>query len=471
MPAAVSQVFVSHSTKDAKFVDPLVERLRDHYITSWYAPRNMPGGYFQSNIEQALAECDWFLIVFTPDSLVSDWVKREVDIAMKDPRFRNKVIPILAAPCDWKSIHQHMHRYQLFDYVKHPKEAELRLLRHLGVEPHIFPPVLVGDVKMPVYIFVGGDGETRFRRGDIECNGPGAIGNIPGPISTYDPPAVIKNFAKEYLPRRTIECRREEKVFVNNKQVRLCGASWGAANSLGGLDNRPLRLELGWTEYFHTAVTNMKTDERLPDGRTIGQAYAAPIDNLYACQLSNPIATNMSVVTSDNQIFYGQRSRKVQTLPGGYQPAISGDGQPEDIDRNGVYDPFHTAIREGAEECFGAIHQELITDITFFGLGRWMKTRFPFLFGEIRVGITAKQLLSMKPSQDWEGVRLHMPFTVEAVTSWVSEKYQDIYYGRSSWPIASPIFSLLQSLRYAYPQAWLEVVQKLDIPDIHESKQ
>ena len=33
-------------------------------------------------------------------------------------------------------------------------------------------------------------------------------------------------------------------------------------------------------------------------------SHAAPIDNLLDCRLSNPMAANMSVVTSDNQICY-----------------------------------------------------------------------------------------------------------------------------------------------------------------------
>jgi hypothetical protein len=98
----------------------------------------MPGGYFLENIRQALSECDWFLVVLSPHSLASDWVKQETDQAMSDPRYYNKVIPVLAEPCDWKSLHEHIGRYQLFDYVQHPREAEARLLRHLGVEPHAF---------------------------------------------------------------------------------------------------------------------------------------------------------------------------------------------------------------------------------------------------------------------------------------------------------------------------------------------
>jgi len=468
MPITHTRVFISHSTKNGKFADALVERLRDHYIATWYAPRHMPGGYFKSKIEAALAECDWFLLVLSPEALASEWVKMEVDTAMADDRYYNKVIPILAEACDWKSLHENLGRYQSFDYLLQPKEAEARLLRHLGVEPHVFPPFIVGDVKMPVHVFVGGDGVTRFRREDIICDGPGMPANT---TRMYSPPADVQAFAAHYLPKREAECRTQGKVFVNNQQVRLAGISWGSPNAAGGLDNRPLRLSLGWTWYYHTAVTNMKTDERLEDGRTIGQTHAAPIDNLHECRLSNPMATNMSVVTADNQIFFGQRSHKVQTLAGGYQPAVSGDGQPEDLDATGVYDPFHTAIREGGEECFGQLPPDKLTDVCFFGLGRWMKTRFPFLFGEIRVGVTAKQLLGMKPTQDWEGTRMHIPFTVEAVTEWVAEKYQDMYFGRSSWPVASPIFSLLQSLRYAYPDRWLEVIDRLDIMDIPSARQ
>lgn len=68
MPAAHTRVFVSHSTKNAKFTDALVERLRDHYVATWYAPRHMPSGYFLGNIRDALANCDWFLLVLSPRS-------------------------------------------------------------------------------------------------------------------------------------------------------------------------------------------------------------------------------------------------------------------------------------------------------------------------------------------------------------------------------------------------------------------
>jgi hypothetical protein len=464
MTAAHARVFISYATENRGFVDPLVERLRDHYITTWYAPRHMPGGYFAENIRQALDKCDWFIVVLSPAALESEWVKTEVNLAMATPRFYNQVIPILAESCDWMTIHEDLGRYQLFDFFRHPKEAETRLLRHLGVEPHQYPPIVVGDVKIPVYVFVGGDGKTRFRSGDIVCDGPGQAADD---SRNYVPSAELQEFAANYISKREDECRREGKVFINNRQVRLIGASWGAANDTGSLGNSPLRLVLGWTWYYHTAITNLKTDDRLPDGRTIGQKYAAPVDNLRDCKLSNPIATNLSVITSDNFIFFGQRGHNVQALSGGYQPAVSGGGQPEDVDAHGIYDPFRTAIREGAEECIGSIYPLKPNDVTFFGLGRWMRTRFPFLFGEIRLeNLTAKQLVSMRPTSAWEGIRLKLPFTIDAVTDWVIQRYRDQYFGRERAAVSSPIFSLLQSLLYAYPDRWTEVINRLDLPEV-----
>ena len=80
----------------------------------------MPGGYFAENAI-GLNECDWFLLVLSPDALVSDWVQKEVELAMVDKV--PAVCSVLAAQCQWKDLHPHLGRYQLFDFVAHPKEG------------------------------------------------------------------------------------------------------------------------------------------------------------------------------------------------------------------------------------------------------------------------------------------------------------------------------------------------------------
>src|SRR5437588_12729919 len=82
-----------------------------------------------------------------------------------------------------------------------------------------------------------------------------------------------------------------------------------------------------------------------------------------------------------------------------YGPAVSGTGSPLlDCDADGRYNPFRTAQREAFEEATGPLLPDL-SWITFFGLARTFKARFPFLFGELRLPITASPLLSQVPSQ------------------------------------------------------------------------
>ena len=66
-----------------------------------------------------------------------------------------------------------------------------------------------------------------------------------------------------------------------------------------------------------------------------------------------------------------------------------------DCDADGRYNPSRTAQREAFEEAIGPLLPDL-SWITFFGLARTFKARFPFLFGELRLPITASQLLA-----DW----------------------------------------------------------------------
>jgi hypothetical protein len=175
--------------------------------------------------------------------------------------------------------------------------------------------------------------------------------------------------------------------------------------------------------------------------------------------------TNLSIVTADRMIFVSQRSLRVAWNPGGYGPAVSGTGSPLfDCDADGRYNPIRTAQREAFEEATGPLLPDL-SWITFFGLARTFKARFPFLFGELRLPITASQLLSQVPSQNWESRGLiGMPFTIDAVTQWIVQRYRDQIGQRGlSAAVGTTFFSLLQSLLYEYPDEWLHVIEALTI--------
>ncbi len=142
---------------------------------------------------------------------------------------------------------------------------------------------------------------------------------------------------------------------------------------------------------------------------------------------------------------------------------MSGAGSPLlDCDADGHYNPFRTAQRDAFEEATGPLLPDL-SWITFFGLARTFKARFPFLFGEPRLPITASQLLSQVPSQSWESRSLvGMPFTIDAVRQWIVQRYRDQIGLRGlSAAVGTTFFSLLQSLLYEYPDEWLRVIETL----------
>ncbi len=455
------QIFISHSTKDQSAAEAIVEKLRLHYLNTWYAPRTIGAGYFEPQIREGLELCHWFVVLLSPAALSSDWVQREVQLAMEMPHLKGKVLPVLMEPCDWKTMHPDIGRLQAFDLVADAEEAWHRLLHEtFKVAPHEHDYYRVGDVKVQVFIAVGGDGELRLGPGDI-------IGDAPA--EEYVLPDELAVTADEDLRRMEVEARRRGRTLVNNRQVRLRGASWGSAGPSGmGIETKPLRLDVGWTRYYFTKLTNMDTDREMSDGYSLGQKYAGPLDSFVDSRLSNPLAVNLSVITRDNFIYFGRRGNAVAWNAGGYQPAVSGDGQPEDLNSDGSYDPFATAIREAMEECTGRFRPNA-EDVTFFGLARTMKTRFSFLFGELRVDLTSRQLKSFTPLTTWEGRRACLPFTVEAVTDWIAARYRDQVQGRLTGAVGTTLFALLQSLHYGYPDRWPEIVDRLSNGDDGDS--
>ena len=71
--------------------------------------------------------------------------------------------------------------------------------------------------------------------------------------------------------------------------------------------------------------------------------------------------------------------------------------KPED----GQYSPFQQARREAYEEATAPYLPEH-NEITFFGLARTLHYLYPFLFGELRVRLTSRELESQLPGDNWE---------------------------------------------------------------------
>jgi len=67
---------------------------------------DLGAGNFQEHINQALADCEWFLLVLTQNALASDWVRMEVDAAirLKHQKQVKDLILIKASDLDYAEL-------------------------------------------------------------------------------------------------------------------------------------------------------------------------------------------------------------------------------------------------------------------------------------------------------------------------------------------------------------------------------
>jgi hypothetical protein len=99
------EVFLSHSARDRRFVERLAQTLREHGIRVWYSERHIRGGQrWFDEIGSALKRCDWFVVVLSPNSIRSVWVKRELLYAFRQPRFEDRIVPLLHVMCSTREV-------------------------------------------------------------------------------------------------------------------------------------------------------------------------------------------------------------------------------------------------------------------------------------------------------------------------------------------------------------------------------
>ena len=83
MDQHVPTAFISYSNKDKPMADTLCRMLEAKGIRVWYAPRNVLGDYATA-IVQAISDCDYFVCILSKNSIHSEHVLNEVDLAFQE---------------------------------------------------------------------------------------------------------------------------------------------------------------------------------------------------------------------------------------------------------------------------------------------------------------------------------------------------------------------------------------------------
>src|SRR5882672_8210381 len=93
-------IFISHATSDDAFVTQLRQALEGQGLRVWVDSRNMRGGAkLAPEIESAIEQARQVLVVLSPETVNSAWVRREIHQALRVEQRRKgdgyHVIPLL----------------------------------------------------------------------------------------------------------------------------------------------------------------------------------------------------------------------------------------------------------------------------------------------------------------------------------------------------------------------------------------
>jgi hypothetical protein len=94
----MAQVFISYSRKDLSFVKRLVADLKNVGLDVWHDVSSLGGGSrWRIEIETAIRNSQFVVVVLSPDSITSEWVEREFLFASN---LKRKIIPLMCRSCE-----------------------------------------------------------------------------------------------------------------------------------------------------------------------------------------------------------------------------------------------------------------------------------------------------------------------------------------------------------------------------------
>lgn len=128
--ANVKSVFVSYSSEDRKFVNTIVQMMKEEKIAYWKAPEMIPAGSsYAREIPRAIKECEVFLLVLSRTSQKSIWVEKEIDSAISH---RKTIIPFQIDDIPLNDTFRfYLNNVQMISYVLDKEDAFMELKKQL----------------------------------------------------------------------------------------------------------------------------------------------------------------------------------------------------------------------------------------------------------------------------------------------------------------------------------------------------
>lgn len=99
------QIFISHAASDAATAGRLANALRKRGLEPWLdVSAAQVGAGWHREVASALEQSDAMVVLISPDAMRSKGVHAEIEHALLDPRFKNRLVPVVVRPTSKTSI-------------------------------------------------------------------------------------------------------------------------------------------------------------------------------------------------------------------------------------------------------------------------------------------------------------------------------------------------------------------------------
>lgn len=95
------RVFLSYSSAERDFASRLASQLSRRGCDVWDPGDQLfPGDNWMLKIGEALKQSKAMVVLVSPDSMKSEWVRREIDYAIGDRNYEGRVFPVVVKPTE-----------------------------------------------------------------------------------------------------------------------------------------------------------------------------------------------------------------------------------------------------------------------------------------------------------------------------------------------------------------------------------
>ena len=243
----MSDIFISYARADRARAERLAHVLGEHGWSVWWDRYIPPGKTFDEVIEEALADAKCVIVLWSQDSIRSEWVKAEASEAAR----RRILVPILAADVriplefrriqtarliDWANLSANRDWDQLSQALAALLGGEVRIQK--AVVPERTPTRRVSAygaaaVSIVAFIALALAGYSTLRRQTVARVEPGTTPQVsplrdvtrrettspaPIPVAREEPPPVVRQKKSEaparQVPPARVESRTSDKPSV-----------------------------------------------------------------------------------------------------------------------------------------------------------------------------------------------------------------------------------------------------------------